>query len=511
MAAAADGSGGVVAILLKAGADVHKADAEGCDAFQLCCLNDDGHIGDALALLEAGAKFDKWMGPQGQSPLHLAALWNHEKLVRMMVEKGADVEVKDATGETPMHRMAVQSDLAPVLFDLVAQNKRRATMRDADGRTPLGVACGPCRRAIERALFFLGRYELVSDTPKHRSATCVILFAVDHGEEDDDPPPAAGAATKKEDAPATAAPPAAEAAKGAAAAPGGPKPPAVANSTAGKAAKPSGKGASSAAAPPAAPAPPPPPRRLRDVALKIMHNKEQFEREVAVRKSGGGSSALDPAFVLPVLRTHELSPDDAKSLGGEYFYCLVMERAQEDLAGAIAHSRMSFEAARAVAAAVGRCVEHIHDAARGSGGVPACCVHSSSMLALLQTWLLSLPAICLCSREAGSEQRSALKAWFLSFFAQGLLHSDLKPLNVVRTSDGQWKLIDLVRGRLRFRSYPLLPFRTGVFRLWRVSWRRAPFFLSLLIQDAAAILKPQPGNAGAKTSSAYSPPELFYK
>jgi hypothetical protein len=34
------------------------------------------------------------------------------------------------------------------------------------------------------ALFFLGRYELLNaDTPKHRSATCVVLFARDHGEQ----------------------------------------------------------------------------------------------------------------------------------------------------------------------------------------------------------------------------------------------------------------------------------------------------------------------------------------
>ena len=33
---------------------------------------------------------------------------------------------------------------------------------------------------MERALFLLGRYELLNpDNPKHRSATCVVLFARD--------------------------------------------------------------------------------------------------------------------------------------------------------------------------------------------------------------------------------------------------------------------------------------------------------------------------------------------
>lgn len=378
---ASDGYGGVVPALLKAGADPHLKDGDGWDAFRHCCEAEGGNADDARALVEAGAMVD-WKNEEGATPLHMAVAWNDEKLVRLMLEKGASVDAKDANGETPLHKAALQPNLAPVLFDLVEENKRRATAKDADGRTPLGVACGPCRRAIERALFFLGRYELQNpETPKHKSATCVILFAVDHGEEEDEadaPPPAPAAAHAAAKAPAAAAAPAAApaAAKESAGAafPAGPAPPKAAESTAGL--KKGAKGAKHGpAAPPAAPPPPPPPppRRLRDVALKIMRHKDMFEREVSVRKQpGGAKTPLDPEFVLPVLRTHEITPDDAKVLGGEYYHCLVMERAQEDLASSIAHSRMSFEQARAVATAVGRCVSHLHEAVRQLRGGRGC-------------------------------------------------------------------------------------------------------------------------------------------
>lgn len=257
------------------------------------------------------------------------------------------------TGETPLHRFAIASNLHQVLHELVAQDRRRATVRDDEGRTPLGVACGPCRRAIERALYSLGRYELINPgTPKHRSATCVVLFAIDHGEEEEEeavptPPPAAVVATELV---ATAKPVATAAEAAPLRHPGGQ--PSLSRAT---------------LAPNATPPPPAPPR-LRDVALKVMLHKDQFDREVSVRGGlvSGSATKLDPRYVLPVIRTHELSAEDAAGLGGDFWHCLVMERAQEDLAGAIAHSRMAFDTAREVAAALGRCVSHLHDAVRGA-------------------------------------------------------------------------------------------------------------------------------------------------
>ena len=111
--------------------------------------------------------------------------------------------------------------------------------------------------------------------------------------------------------------------------------------------------------------------------------------------SGGeaGRGELDASMVLPVLRTHALGAEARDFLGSamaggeDYPFVLAMERAEEDLAGAIAHARMSLESARDVAAALGACVAHLHEA--------------------------------------------------------GLCHGDLKPLNAVRTAGGAWKLIDL--------------------------------------------------------------------
>lgn len=197
---------------------------------------------------------------------------------------------------------------AEAVFETVKRDQSVAYARDATGRPAINLAAtGLCKQRMFEALFLLGRYEVLNrDTPKHRSATCVVLFGLDHG----------GAQAS-----------------------GGPS---------------------------------------QSVCLKFMRNKDQFEREQAVRVSagaakaaaaaaadGGGAAAtaslLDPEYVLPLLRAHVL--DDAELFtadGSTFRYLLVMERAEDDLAGAIAHQRMKIDDARAAALSLGKCVAHMH-------------------------------------------------------------------------------------------------------------------------------------------------------
>lgn len=74
---------------------------------------------------------------------------------------------------------------ADAVFDCVQRDRRLPYIRkDAKGRLAFNLAHGRCRERMFEALFFLGRYELLNaDAPKHRSATCVVLFARDHGEQ----------------------------------------------------------------------------------------------------------------------------------------------------------------------------------------------------------------------------------------------------------------------------------------------------------------------------------------
>jgi len=99
--------------------------------------------------------------------------------VAVLAAAGANIRWLEG-GSSPMHAFAGLPQHADLMHRLVAADRRLAYMRDQHGRTPLGTACRECRASMEKALFLLGRYELLNaENAKHRSATCVVLFAHD--------------------------------------------------------------------------------------------------------------------------------------------------------------------------------------------------------------------------------------------------------------------------------------------------------------------------------------------
>jgi hypothetical protein len=57
--------------------------------------------------------------------------------------------------------------------------------KDLTGRLAIEVAVPPIKAALRDKLFFIGRYQFVSATPIHKSATCVVLKAVDYKAKED--------------------------------------------------------------------------------------------------------------------------------------------------------------------------------------------------------------------------------------------------------------------------------------------------------------------------------------
>jgi ankyrin repeat protein len=86
----------VVRVLLEGGANVDRADADGWTALHNAAL--DGHLDVCRLLLDWRAKVDP-LNMRQNTPLHLAARQGHLSVVKLLVERGADVSVKDGTGQ----------------------------------------------------------------------------------------------------------------------------------------------------------------------------------------------------------------------------------------------------------------------------------------------------------------------------------------------------------------------------------------------------------------------------
>ena len=60
------------------------------------------------------------------------------------------------------------------LEEAVRKDPALAGLTNAKGQRAIEVACLECRRAMQRALLFLGRYEIIDGAPEYRSATSMI-------------------------------------------------------------------------------------------------------------------------------------------------------------------------------------------------------------------------------------------------------------------------------------------------------------------------------------------------
>ena len=88
----------------------------------------------------------------------------------------ADDDAKIDFSEGPIHH----AQFADRLEDAVRKDPALADLTNKKGERAIELACLECRRAMQKALFFLGRYEIADGAPEHRSATSIVVRALDY-------------------------------------------------------------------------------------------------------------------------------------------------------------------------------------------------------------------------------------------------------------------------------------------------------------------------------------------
>ncbi len=112
--------------------DINFVDKHGYTALDLAVIHNSPEIVEIL--LENGAN-PNIKDKNGYTPLHRAVIRYSYKIVYLLLKYGADPNIKDKHGYTPLHRAVIEQD--PKLVELLLKHKADPNIKDSHGFTPL--------------------------------------------------------------------------------------------------------------------------------------------------------------------------------------------------------------------------------------------------------------------------------------------------------------------------------------------------------------------------------------
>lgn len=111
-----------------------------------------GNFTIAAYLIEKGAEIDI-KDKNASTPLHLASIKGWKNIGQMLIKYGANINAKDAEGETPLHYAAYKDNVKVV--KILIENKAEVNAKSNLGLTPIHIAASE------------GKYEVVKFLTEH--------------------------------------------------------------------------------------------------------------------------------------------------------------------------------------------------------------------------------------------------------------------------------------------------------------------------------------------------------
>jgi ankyrin repeat protein len=96
-----------------------------------------GAVSAARLLLDRGADYNV-KDEKENTPLHLASIFRHDEIVDLLIQHKADVDLLNSQWQTPMHLASLYGN--PESIKLLLAGGVKINIRDADGNTPLHIA-----------------------------------------------------------------------------------------------------------------------------------------------------------------------------------------------------------------------------------------------------------------------------------------------------------------------------------------------------------------------------------